>query len=160
MSPVPVPGGGVFWAPLPPSPLPPRGSGFPQGPGASRCPNSPPCAFRPASRLPLLPGDRRPGARASRSTSRMPGPGFQASMLPSVRGWCPGIRPASPCFQGTGDRCPQSGGFQTFRRPCFQEARLRTASRGPGIFELFFFATFAPFVFASQPPGFRFLRDR
>ena len=99
MSPVPVPGGVVFGAPSPPTPLPPWGPGFP------------PC--------------------------------FQEARLPGVRG---------PCGQAFRRL---SGAF---RRPCFPVARIRPASRGPGIFELFFFAASAPFVFVSQSPGFHAFR--
>ena len=116
MSPVPVPGGPFFGPPFPPSPLPPgvrvspRGLCFPQGPGASRCPNSPPRAFRPAS-----------------GTGRMPGPGFQASMLPGVRGWCPGIRSTSrTAFMGPVARARISGARAS--RPAFMLLGGRASS--------------------------------
>ena len=106
---------------------------------AQNCPFS---AFLPSyTNMPSWgPGAR---ARASRSTSRRSGPGFQASMLPGVRGLVPG-HPLyfPPCFQGTGDRCPQSGvrGLPDFQEarlsgarasallPCFQEARGKASS--------------------------------
>jgi hypothetical protein len=139
--------GGVFWAPLPPCPLPPRGSGFPQGsmlpPGARGL---------HGSELPALcfQGTRLLGFfLASRPASRLSG--FQGARLPGagVRGFhaskCQGLVSGHPlyfphCFHGTGGqgqafRCPgflyafilsggQGQGFQAFRRPCGQAFRL------------------------------------
>ena len=113
--------------PLPPFPPFPQGFGLP--PGARGLHGSELPALLLDFFLASSPASRGPEARGPgfRSASRRSGPGFQASMLPSVRGWCPGIRSTSrPAFRGpgTGVRSPGSGGFQTFRRPCFQ---------GPGL---------------------------
>ena len=139
--------------PYPPSPLPPRGSGFPHEsmlpPGARGLQGSGLPALLLDFFLTSSPTSRGPEAR---------GPGFTLC-FPEVRARlsgprCPGIRPASPCFQGTGDHAfrllPNSppglqafrlSGGHAFRRPCFQEALLpggqappcfpRTGARGP-----------------------------
>lgn len=162
MSPVPLPGGGVFWAPLPPCPLPPgvrvspRSPCFPQGPGASMGPGFPPCA------------SRRPWVRASRHAFRRPCFPKASSMLSGDRDQGPcfqvsgaGVRASAllSCFQGPGARL---SGFQeasrwqasrlpgflyAFRRPCFQEVFRRPcfqASRLP-----------ASMLSVAQGPGFR-----
>lgn len=146
-------GGVVFWAP--PFPLPPsaQGSGFP--PGVRASPR----------------GQGPPGVRTSRPASRLlpsfqlyfPGTGGQGPRLHALLPGCQGqaFRPQvsghPPCFPLlSGDRASSmlSGGH-AFRR--FSGGH---ASRGPGIFELFFFAASAPFVFASQPPGFQEARGQ
>ena len=162
--------------PYPPSPLPPRGSGFPQEsmlPPGARCLHG--------SELPALLLDFF-------LASRCQGQAFR----PQVSGHPPYF---PHCFHGTGDRCPQSGvrGFQTFRRPCFQGPGLPLcfhafrrpcfpeassmlsggkafrrpcfprASRGPGIFELFFLRSICAFCFcfaASRLSAFRLSGDR
>ena len=118
MSPVPVPGGPFFGPPFPPAPfrpgvrVSPRSPGFPQGPGASRCPNSPPCAFRPASGT----GGQVPGLHALL-------PGCQASRLSGPR--CPGIRSTSrTAFMGPVARARLSGAQAS--RPAFMLS-------GPGL---------------------------
>ena len=109
-------GGGRFWGPLPPYPPSALGSGLPALLPGIR-------ASRPALSALLLdfflassPASRGPGARASRSTSRMPGPGFQASR-------CPGIRSTSrTAFMGPVARARLSGARASALLPCFQEA--------------------------------------
>ena len=122
-------GGGVFWAPLPPCPLPPRGSGFPQGselpaqgapyslfrPGASIPPYFPHCFHGTGGQGQAF---RCPGFRSAFVLSGgFPVVGFQTSWLP-------------PCFQGA----MLSGGFQeAMLSGGFQEARLPPGVRGPGL---------------------------
>lgn len=154
-----TPPGGRFLGP--PSPFPPsaQGSGFPPGVHASPRGQVPPWVrtSRPASRLlpsspPCFPGT---GGQGPGHPPYFPhcfhGTGGQGQ---AFRG--PGFRSASMLSGGQGQgflHAFRRQGFQAFRRPCFPRA-----SRGPGIFELFFFAASAPSVFASQPPGFHAFR--
>ena len=140
MSPVPVPRGGVFWAPLPPFPPSPRGSGFPQGsmlpPGARGLHGSELPAMLLDFFLASSPASRGPGAgaqgQASRSTSnsfrgpdfqvqeaRLPGAGgrgFHASMLSGLH-----VSGHPPCFSPllSGDHAARLSGFFLTSRPAF-----------------------------------------
>ena len=133
MSPVPVPGGVVFWAP--PSPLPPfpQGSGFPPGVRASPRGQGPPWV---RTSRPALPGDqafrgpgfppcfhvfRRPGARLPPcfQEARLPGAGvrgFHASMLSGLQ-----VSGHPPCFSPllSGDHAARLSGFFLTSRPAF-----------------------------------------
>ncbi len=127
MSPVPVPGGVFFGPPFPPTPfrpgvrVSPMGPCFPRGQGPPWVRTS-----RPASRL--LPASsstsRGPGARASRSTPRMPGPGFQGPGLPLCfhtfrrPGFLYAFR--GPDFQLSGDHVARLPGFFLASLPAFR----------------------------------------
>ena len=156
--------------PFPPSPLPPwvrvspRSPCFPQGPG-------PPCVrtSSPAARLlpsfhPCFPRTGGPGFTLYFPEVRARLSGFHASKCQGLVSGLPLYFP--PCFQVTGDRCPQSGvrGLPDFQEarlsgarasallPCFQEAML------PGAGGRGFHAFRPPGVGASAlllPPAFR-----
>ena len=153
MSPVPVPPGGVFWAPPSPLPLFPHGSGFPPGVHASPRGQVPPWVrtSRPASRL--LPsfqlyfpgtGGQEPGLHAL-----LPGGQGQAFRLPCFQVSGAGVRASAllPALL-SGDRGPVSAvrgpgasrlsGGQAFRGPGFRSASMLSGGhasrcRGPGL---------------------------
>lgn len=140
-----TPRGGIFWAPLPPSPLPPRGPGFPQGSMLPQGTGGPHVSYLPALRFQ---GTRLSGARASALLSC-----FQEARHP-------------PCFHAFRRPC-----FHAFRRlpggrlPDFQASSMLSGAHAfrrfsgghtsPGIpgarasLNFFFFVASAPFVFAS-----------
>ena len=116
-------------SPPSPSPLPPRGSGFPQGPMLPPGTRGPPWVrtSSPAARLlpsfhPCFPRTGGPGFTLYFPEVRARLSGFHASKCQGLVSGLPLYFP--PCFQGTGDRCPRSGVREL---PCFQWARLSGA---------------------------------
>jgi hypothetical protein len=106
----------------------PRGPCFPQGPGGLHVSELP--ALLLDFFLASIPASRGPEARASRSTSRRSGPGFQASMLSVGQGLVSGHPLYFPhCFHGTGGQGARlSGARASSMLSYFQGARGKASS--------------------------------
>ena len=132
MSPVPLPRGVVFWAPPPPSPLPPGARVSPRSPGFP--PRGPLLTLPPRASIP----PRGPGpGHPLYFPHCFPGSGDQTSRLPDFQtsrlsgrhvSWLPALR-----FQGT----RLSGARVRASRPAFMLSGFQEARLPPGFLHTF-----------------------